>query len=123
MAHILVTDDSIFLRRITCNILKAAGHSISEAANGLECLRMLEQEKPDAIFLDLVMPEMDGLTALKQLRENGNTTPVIILTADIQDSVKEECFQWGAADFLNKPPKEEQVLSALNHIIGNQEDC
>jgi len=123
MAHILVTDDSAFLRRITCRILQAAGHRITQASNGLECLRLLAQEEPDAIFLDLVMPEMDGITALKQLREDGNTTPVIILTADIQDSVKEECLQWGAAAFLNKPPKEEQVLSALNHIIGNQEDC
>ena len=120
MARILVTDDSAFLRRISCRILAAAGHQTLQACHGIECLQMVASEQPDVILLDLVMPEMDGLTVLRTLREQHSLIPVIILTADIQDSVREECRQWGASSFLNKPPKESQLLQALDKALGNK---
>ncbi|MFQ5518635.1 MAG: response regulator [Mariprofundus sp.] len=121
MANILVTDDSSFLRRIACRILIAAGHQTTEASHGLECLGMVENNKPDVLFLDLVMPEMDGFAVLKQLREQGHTFPIIILTADIQESVKKECMQLGASAFINKPPKEDELLNTLNTALESQE--
>jgi len=117
MAKILVTDDSNFLRRITCSILNGAGHHIIEAENGVECMKLIEQEQPDVVFLDLIMPEMDGLSVLASLKALANPVPVIVLTADIQRSTKNECLQLGAAGFLNKPPKEDEVLQALQFIL------
>jgi len=117
MAYILVTDDSSFLRRITCGILKRAGHRIVEAVDGVECLQLIAQEKPDVVFLDLVMPVMDGMAVLKTLQEQNHAGPVIVLTADIQETVRQECLQMGARFFLNKPPKEADVLQALEGVL------
>ena len=113
MAKILVTDDSMFLRRRTGNILKSAGHEVIEASDGNACLEQLAEAEPDLIFLDLVMPEMDGMEVLKHLQAAEHTVPVIVLTADIQDVVREECLQLGAVAFINKPPKEDEVLAAV----------
>jgi len=121
MARILVTDDSNFLRRRTCAILKEAGHDIIEASDGNTCLEALAEQAPDVLFLDLVMPEMDGFEVLKALRDADHHLPVIVLTADIQESVKTECMQLGAADFINKPPKQDEVLAALAQALVCQE--
>jgi len=120
MANILVTDDSSFLRRRTCNILKAGGHHITEAVNGIECMYQIEQDGPDVLFLDLVMPEMDGLAVLLALKEQGHPLPVIVLTADIQDTIRDQCLQLGAVGFINKPPKEDEVLNALDVALNKK---
>ena len=117
MAKILVTDDSSFLRHGICKMLKEAGYYIIEAVNGIECLRQIENEQPDVVFLDLVMPEMGGLEVLNVLKEQTHPVPVIVLTADIQVSIKNECMQLGAVGFLNKPPKENEILHALTLIL------
>lgn len=118
MAHILVTDDSTFLRRCTGTILKAAGHTIAEASNGVECLEQLSSGTFDLLFLDLVMPEMDGMAVLNTLKEAHDPIPVVVLTADIQESVRQECLQLGAAAFINKPPKEDEIRAALDTILA-----
>ncbi len=120
MARILVTDDSNFIRRRTCAILKAAGHDIVEANNGITCMEAVAEQVPDVLFLDLVMPEMDGFEVLQALQNAGCHVPVIVLTADIQDSVKTECMTLGAAGFLNKPPKADAVLAALAVALGQE---
>jgi len=117
MAKILVTDDSKFLRNRICKILDRDAHDIVEASNGIECLEMITQESPDVIFLDLVMPEMDGFEVLEALRNQNIGTPVIILTADIQDGVTERCMQLGATAYLNKPPKQDELLAALSYAL------
>ncbi|MBL4775858.1 MAG: response regulator [Mariprofundus sp.] len=117
MANILVTDDSLFLRRILCKILADAGHQMTGAANGVECLQHIEQDTPDIVFLDLVMPEMDGFGVLQALKEQHATVPVIVLTADIQETVRVECLALGAVAFINKPLKEDQVLEILNAAL------
>ncbi len=113
MARILVTDDSNFLRRRTCAILKEAGHDILEADNGNACLEAIAEHSPDALFLDLVMPDMDGFEVLQTLQDAAYHLPVIVLTADIQDTVKTECMKLGAVGFLNKPPKTDEILATL----------
>jgi len=117
MANILVTDDSLFLRRITCKILNDAGHQTTEAKNGVDCLQHIAQDSPDVVFLDLVMPEMDGFGVLKALKEQHHAVPVIVLTADIQESVRIECLALGAVAFINKPPKEDLVLKTLSFTL------
>jgi len=120
MARILVTDDSTFLRRRTCSILKEAGHDILEANNGNTCLEAVAEHAPDALFLDLVMPEMDGFGVLQALKDANYHIPVIVLTADIQESVKTECLELGAVGFLNKPPKTDEVLAALTIALDQE---
>ncbi len=117
MAHILVTDDSNFLRRRAIAILKEAGHDISEAADGKECLERIASQQPDLLFLDLVMPELDGFGVLRELKAQGNPLPVIILSADIQQGVKQECLELGAAAFLHKPPLQADVCEILDTIF------
>jgi len=121
MARILVTDDSNFIRRRTCAILKDAGHDIIEANNGNTCLAAVAEHAPDALFLDLLMPEMDGFEVLQTLQDAACHLPVIVLTADVQDSVKKDCLKLGADGFLNKPPKTDEVLAALA-VALNQEN-
>jgi len=121
MARILVTDDSNFLRRRTCAILKLAGHDIVEADNGNNCLEAIAAAAPDALFLDLVMPEMGGFEVLKALHDADYHFPVIVLTADIQDTVQQECMALGAFGFLNKPPKQDEVLATLNAALAATE--
>jgi len=121
MARILVTDDSNFLRRRTCAILKQAGHDIVEADNGNRCLEAIAEAAPDVLLLDLVMPEMDGFEVLKALHDADYHFPVIVLTADIQDTVQQECMALGAFGFLNKPPKQDEVLATLNAALAAAE--
>ncbi len=118
MARILVTDDSSFMRRRVCAILQAPGHQPREAADGNACLEAIAAEMPDALFLDLVMPEMDGFEVLDTLQQADYHLPVIVLTADIQESVKAQCLQLGATAFLNKPPAADQLLAALDTALA-----
>ncbi len=117
MAKILVTDDSKFLRNRTCKILNSDIHEILEASNGLECMQIIKSKSPDVIFLDLVMPEMDGFEVLESIQEKNINIPVIVLTADIQEGVTERCMQLGALAYLNKPPKQDELLAALEYAL------
>jgi len=117
MAKILVTDDSAFLRKRTCNILSSTGHEIIQAKDGQECVEKLSSEKPDVLFLDLVMPVMNGFEVLEYMQGNGVDVPTIVLTADIQESVSERCMDLGAVAYLNKPPKTDEVLAALECVL------
>ncbi|MCB0334954.1 MAG: response regulator, partial [Bdellovibrionales bacterium] len=71
------------------------------------------------ILLDLLMPQMDGFGVLETLKAKGNTVPVIVLTADIQETQKLRCLDLGASEFLNKPPKPNQILDAIAQQISN----
>lgn len=113
MAKILVTDDSAFLRKRTCNILSSTEHDIIQAKDGQECLEQLEAEKPDVLFLDLVMPNMNGFEVLEYMQQHSIKVPTIVLTADIQAGVNERCMALGAVAYLNKPPKSDEVMAAL----------
>jgi len=117
MAKILVTDDSKFLRNRICKSLNSDTHEILEACNGLECMQIINSTPPDVIFLDLVMPEMDGFEVLKSMHDQKINIPVIILTADIQDGIAERCMELGAIAYLNKPPKQDELLAALEYAL------
>ena len=68
------------------------------------------------------MPDMDGLKVLKSLSESDSTVPVIVITADIQESVQKQCLELGVYAFINKPPKEEEVRNAVNKVIPKKEE-
>jgi CheY-like chemotaxis protein len=124
MAKILVIDDSAFQRRTLRKILNVDGHDIQEAANGREGLDVFAQFDPDCIVLDILMPDLNGLSFLRKLREQGANTPVIVLTADIQDTTSQECLKLGAKDVVHKPllPSEgERLRSIINAVLESGE--
>jgi chemotaxis protein CheC len=122
MAKILTIDDSLYMRKKIANILKEDGHEILEAEDGLKGLQMAHSLKPDCILLDLIMPDMDGMKVLKSLSESDSTVPVIVITADIQESVQKQCLELGVHAFINKPPREEEVRNAVNKVIPKKEE-
>lgn len=118
MALILTIDDSMYMRKKMISILKEDGHGILEAEDGVKGLQIAGSHKPDCILLDLIMPEMDGLKVLKSLHESGSNVPVIVITADIQESMQKKCMELGAYAFINKPPKKDELRNAVNNILS-----
>lgn len=122
MAKILVVDDSSFARMRVCHMLQEGGHETVEAADGREGLAMAQQEQPDCILTDLLMPEMDGVGLLAALKELGFKLPIIVLTADIQESKRKQCEELGAAGFLSKPPQSKVLLALIGKVLIGQGD-
>ena len=118
MATILIADDSLFQRLVLSKIVKAQQHDLFEAKNGLEALDMLRSHKPDLALLDLNMPELSGLEVLEAVSQEGLETDIVVITADIQETTRARCFALGARKILSKPPKEQEVLDALNQLIS-----
>ncbi len=117
MALILTIDDSSTTRMAIRKIVKAEGHDVMEATNGREGLEIVANHTPDCIVLDLIMPEVEGMEVLKVLYERGSKIPVIILTADIQEIVREECLEMGATAFISKPMKVEELINEIRRIL------
>ena len=115
MKSILVADDSRTTRLAVSDLLRKNNYNILEAANGYQVLETINKNQIDLIVLDLLMPEMDGFQVLETIQEKNLKTPVIVLSADIQESTKEKCLNLGARVFLNKPLK---PLSSLLDIIN-----
>ena len=103
MAVILVIDDSSLARASVRKLLAPEGHEILEATSGEEGLEMISRHSPDCILLDILMPGVSGMDILSRLHSEGSRTPVIVVTADIQDSVREKCLELGAFTVINKP--------------------
>ena len=118
MSSILIVDDSKLSRNFLKRILTNAGYETSEAKNGREAITMITQNNPDCIVLDILMPEMDCLEVLEELKSKGVNVPVIIHSADIQKSTRDKCFELGAIIFLNKPPEESKLLDAVQKAIA-----
>ena len=119
MALILIVDDSSFQRSVIRNLLRAAGHVTDEAENGRAGLTKVAARKPDCILTDLLMPELGGLELLETLREQGTAIPVIIITANIQESVRRRCLELGAAAVVNKPVSQEELFPAIEKALGD----
>ena len=118
ISKVLIVDDSL-LGRIS--VKKAIEHlkwDIIEAADGFEALIKIENENPDLIFLDLLMPKLNGFQVIEEMNKRGNTVPVIVVSADIQESTITQCMNAGAAGYLNKPIERENLDSLLNDITG-----
>ncbi len=118
MAKILIVDDAEFLRMRISKMLRADGHDVLEAENGLRAVEKYQAEKPDIVLMDITMPEMDGLTALKEIRAlSANTASVVMLTALGQESVVLDAIKSGAKDFIVKPFERERVLNAIAKLL------
>lgn len=117
MRQILLIDDSTFQRNRVASVLVDHGYAVREARHGVEGLERLDEEPTDLILLDLLMPELDGFGVLDALRARASRVPVIVLTADIQETQKKRCLDLGARAFINKPPKPEVLLAIIEQVI------
>ncbi len=123
MARILIIDDSSYMRRMIRSILSTDGYEIFEAEDGLKGMQATKSNAPDCILVDLIMPGVDGLKVLNALHEEGSNVPVIVLTADIQESVRAQCLALGATAFINKPPKEDVLRDTVKNILALGKDA
>lgn len=118
MAKVLVVDDAQFMRMRAVKLLTQNGYECVEAANGVEAVQKYKEEKPDGVMMDITMPDMDGLEALKQLRKIDPSAKVTMVTAMGQQSIVMEAIKAGARDFVVKPFDPNRVLNAIQKMIG-----
>lgn len=116
---ILVVDDEPYMHRLLQYHLERAGFQMVNARNGREAIEVAEREVPNLIVMDVMMAEMDGLTALKHLKKTDLTKgiPVIMITASAQYVTQQEAETSGAALFLTKPFSPTQLLMALRGLV------
>ena len=118
MAKVLLVDDAAFMRMRCARLLREEGHDVIEAANGREALEMYQSEKPDAVLMDITMPEMDGLEALKAIKAVDPHAQVAMLTAMGQQAIVIEAIKSGARDFVVKPFERDRVLAAVAKLVA-----
>lgn len=117
--NILVVDDDTRIRQLLCKYLKQYNFDVSKAINGKDALQKLDNQKFDAIILDVMMPELDGLNLTKLCREKNNT-PILMLTALSETNDRIKGLQAGADDYLAKPFDPEELLLRINAILRRQ---
>ena len=118
MAKVLVVDDAAFMRLRACKVLQDNGHEVVQAENGAEAVKQYQQHKPDAVLMDITMPEMDGLAALKEIKKVDPTARVAMVTAMGQQAIVMEALKAGAKDFVLKPFQPDRVLGALQKLLA-----
>ncbi|NYI42688.1 response regulator transcription factor [Demequina lutea] len=115
--RILVVDDEDNLRTMLVAALKFEGYDVTAAPNGREGLRSVKESKPDLIVLDVMMPELDGFGMLRRLRETGDRTPVVFLTAKDTSADAVEGLGLGADDYLAKPFSLEELVARVEAVM------
>lgn len=118
MKTILVVDDAAFMRVRCAKLLKENGYSVIEAGNGAEAIKVYGEAKPDAVLMDITMPEMDGLTALKEIKKIDPRARVAMVTAMGQQAMVMDALKSGARDFVLKPFQTDRMLEALKKLLS-----
>lgn len=112
MNRLLIVDDALIMRMKIREIATQAGWIvIAEAANGADAVKLFDEHRPDMVTLDMVMPEMDGLAALKAIRARAPLANVVMISAINQKDKLRECIAEGAVDFVVKPFDPQRLLS------------
>ena len=119
MAKILIVDDAAFMRMMIKDILTKNGYEvIAEAANGAQAVELYKTHQPDLVTMDITMPEMDGIEAVKQIKAINPAAKVVMCSAMGQQSMVMDAIKAGANDFIVKPFQADRVLEAVNKIVG-----
>ena len=119
VAKVMVVDDAAFMRMRACKVLQENGHETVQAENGLEAVKQYAEHHPDAVLMDITMPEMDGLAALKEIRKMDPNARVAMVTAMGQQAIVMEALKAGAKDFVLKPFQPDRVLNALQKLLAS----
>ncbi|MDD3413944.1 MAG: response regulator [Lachnospiraceae bacterium] len=119
MANILIVDDSRTSRKILRNLLEAHGHTvIDEAVNGQEGVQKFQSLKPDLVTMDITMPVIDGVEAMKMIMALNREAKVIMITAAGQKNKMIECIKEGASEFVTKPFEEKKVIDTVEAVLA-----
>ena len=117
--QVLIVDDALFMRLLLREVFEQAGWQVvAEAENGLQAIELFQHHQPDLVTMDIVMPEMGGIDALKKIISSQPQARVVMCSALGQDSMVMEAIKAGARDFIVKPFKEQQVLDVVQRVCG-----
>ena len=117
--NILICDDAAFMRMMIKDILTKNGYNVvGEAENGAKGVERYNELKPDLVLMDITMPEMDGIAALKAIKASDPKASVIMCSAMGQQAMVIESIQSGARDFIVKPFQADRVIEAVKKVLG-----
>lgn len=119
MAKFLVVDDSMFVRERLRVILEKHNHEIIEAENGIISIEKYKSDSPDLVIMDITMPKMDGITAVKEILKIDKAAQIIMLTNVGEQSIVLEALQLGAVDYITKPFDEEKLINRIKLAMIN----
>lgn len=119
MAKILLVDDAAFMRMMVKDTLSKNGYTdVEEAADGAQAVSKYDELHPDLVIMDITMPNMDGLEALKAIRAKDPNATIVMCSAMGQEAMVIEAIKSGAKDFIVKPFKPERILKTVTSILG-----
>lgn len=120
MAHkIMIVDDAAFMRMMIKDILTKNGYEVvAEAADGAQVVEKYKELQPDLVTMDITMPEMDGIAALKEIKKLNSNAKVIMCSAMGQQAMVIDAIQAGAKDFIVKPFQADRVLEAIGKTLS-----
>ena len=119
MAKVLIVDDAAFMRMMIKDILeKNSFEVVGEASNGLIAVELYKKEKPDVVTMDITMPDMDGIEAVKAIKAFDPSAKIIMCSAMGQQSMVMDAIKAGARDFIVKPFQADRVLEAINKVVN-----
>ena len=119
MAKVLIVDDAAFMRMMIKDILEKNNFEVGgEASNGLMAVDLYKKEKPDVVTMDITMPDMDGIEAVKEIKAFDPNAKIIMCSAMGQQSMVMDAIKAGARDFIVKPFQADRVLEAINKVLG-----
>lgn len=116
---ILIVDDAAFMRMMIKDILSKNGFNVlGEAENGAKAIEKFKELSPDLVIMDITMPEVDGIQAVKEIKKIDNAAKVVMCSAMGQQAMVIEAIQAGAKDFIVKPFQADRVLEAVKKVLG-----
>jgi len=115
---ILLAEDNLINQKVAQSIFKNIGYEIEIAKNGLEAVELMEKQRFDVIFMDLLMPVMDGYQAAERIREAGHTLPIVAMSADETDETRKAAFEAGMNEYLMKPARVERIKQLLIKLFS-----
>jgi two-component system chemotaxis response regulator CheY len=117
--RVLVCDDAIFMRTMISDILSGAGYEVvGEAETGLQAIQRYRELKPDLVTMDIVMPDMGGIEAVREITKEDPNAKILMCSAMGQQALVVEAIQAGAKDFVVKPFQPSRVLEAVQRVLG-----
>ncbi len=118
MYKILLVDDAGFMRKMVQTHLSKAGYSdFIEGGDGLEAIAAFEQHSPDLVIMDITMPNMDGIQALREIKTKHPDAKIVMCSAMGQEAMVMEAIKLGALDFIVKPFKQERIVQTVSKIL------
>ena len=117
--RVLIVDDAMFMRRMLSDILEKGGHTVcGEASTGKEAVDRYKEVKPDLVTMDIIMPDMSGIEAVKEIKKIDAEAKILMVSAMGQQALVLEAVQAGALDYVVKPFQPSRVLESIDRIIS-----